>query len=390
MERYQAESGVFSSRSKHGNYNAWLHDVGFDRYDIITSFDPDHVPHSDFLLRVLGYFEDERVGYVQAAQAYYNQASGIIARGAAEETYAYYSSTQMSAYGMGYPVVIGCHNTHRILALKQAGGFPAHDADDVMLTLLYRAKGWQGVYVPEILARGLTPVDWDGYLTQQQRWSRSILDIKFRRYFKLFTSLPFRTRVISFWHGFNYLYKNFTILIGLLFLTLMLATGSTPRVLSGEGVLALVSMFAVLWLCDLYRQRFYLDPATERGVHWRAGLLQLAKWPYVLLALYEVIIDRRVPYALTVKVKRKSRSYKLVWPHLLSVIILCAAWAIGAVSGKNTNPYLHAIATAVVASLLALIATELSPPPPPYDSSIDVKNRLRARSDDEAEWESAD
>jgi hypothetical protein len=61
----------------------------------------------------------------------------------------------MAAYGMGYPVIVGCHNSHRMTALQGVGGFPAHEAEDLLLTFHYRANNWQGVYVPEILARGL-------------------------------------------------------------------------------------------------------------------------------------------------------------------------------------------------------------------------------------------
>ncbi|HJU04431.1 MAG TPA: hypothetical protein VJ692_04710, partial [Nitrospiraceae bacterium] len=73
LRHYHAERGVFQSHSKHGNYNAWLYDIGFERYDIISAFDPDHIPARTFLTEVLGYFHDPRIGYVQAAQAYYNQ-----------------------------------------------------------------------------------------------------------------------------------------------------------------------------------------------------------------------------------------------------------------------------------------------------------------------------
>jgi cellulose synthase (UDP-forming) len=79
---------------------------------LIAAFDPDHVPDASFLSEVLGYFSDPHVGYVQAAQAYYNQAASFIARGAAEETYGYYSSIQMFSFSMGYPVATGCHNMH--------------------------------------------------------------------------------------------------------------------------------------------------------------------------------------------------------------------------------------------------------------------------------------
>ena len=225
---YQTDVGRFQRRSKHGNYNAWLDNVGFDRYDVLTTFDPDHIPEPSFLRKVLGYFRDPTIGYVQLPQAYYNQKASFIARGAAEETYAFYSSVQMAGYGLGYPILIGCHNTHRMSALKELGGFACHDAEDLLMTLQYRSRGWQGVYVPEILARGLAPVDWQTYLIQQRRWARSVLDIKFRIYAHLSGKLPLKTRIASFLHGFNYLHKSFIMLGSTAFVVSTLSTGSYP------------------------------------------------------------------------------------------------------------------------------------------------------------------
>ena len=103
LPHYQTAEGRFQARSKHGNYNAWLAEHGFAHYDVIVNVDPDHVPAPTFLHEVLGYFADPKIGYVQVPQAYYNQEASFVARGAAEETYAYYSVTQMASYGAGLP-----------------------------------------------------------------------------------------------------------------------------------------------------------------------------------------------------------------------------------------------------------------------------------------------
>jgi hypothetical protein len=151
--------------------------VTFVPYDLIVAVDSDHILRSEYLDRVVGYFDDSAVAFVQPAQVYYNQEASLVARGAAEETYAYYSSLLVAAHGVGYPLVVGCHNTHRVSALREIGGLAPHEADDLVMTLLYRARGWRGVYVPEILAKGLVPTDWSGYLKQQRRWARSVLDV---------------------------------------------------------------------------------------------------------------------------------------------------------------------------------------------------------------------
>ena len=371
LTNYQAESGTYQRRSKHGNYNSWLNEIGFGRFDIITTFDPDHIPTSNFLTEVLGFFDDSEIGYVQAAQAYYNQGASFIARGAAEETYSYYSSTQMFCYAAGYPVITGCHSTHRASALKQVGGLAAHDADDLLITLLYRVSGWKGVYVPKILARGLTPVDWEGYFKQQLRWARSVLDIKFRIYPKMASKLPLKEIAVSFLHGFYYLQGISTLFI-LLLLCYMLATGSASSVVNYFISLNFVFLLAVLFVSDLYRQRFYLDRRTEAGLQWRAGVLQFAKYPYLVMALCHVVTNRRPPYTVTNKSTASRRSIAPFLPHLAVAGLICVSWLVGLLSGYDLNPVVQAAAGIAVVGTVALAATGLFRFPDPYPSRSEV------------------
>ena len=370
--RYLTDDGIFRRGTKYGNYNAWFHEIGFDAYEIITTFDPDHVPDPIFLSSVIGYFEDPKVAYVQAAQAYYNQEASFIARGAAEETYAYYSSVQMASYHMGYPIIVGSHNTHRVTALKQVGGFSAHDADDLLLTLCYRAAGWQGVYVPKILAKGLTPVDWDGYLRQQRRWARSVLDIKLRRCSKLSKNLSWQSRIMSCLHGLNYLHRAVMIFFGLFLVSFLLVTGRTPAVVSSLTIQRLGILWVVLQLCEFYRQRFYLDRRNEWGFHWRVAVLQYAKWPWFLLALLDVLVDRRVSYVLTPKVKPKSRNRLLLLPNLLIIDLLCTAWVVGQSLGSAVQPVVSICAVLLVIASIILIWTEYWDFPTPYPKELQI------------------
>jgi cellulose synthase (UDP-forming) len=256
------------------------------------------------------------------------------------------------------------------MALREVGGLAPHDADDLLITLHYRAKGWEGVYVSEILARGLTPVNWSGYLTQQRRWARSVLDVKIRLYPKLSRHLTLRSRVMGFLHGLHFLHKGFTLFTAVLLLLFMLATGINPKVVS----FAALPKFAILWmalqLCEFYRQRFYLDWRSEWGFHWRAGLLQWAKWPHMLLGLCDVIFLRRFAYVLTSKTEPAARKRMLSGPLVAVVILICAAWIVGAASGRTVNPLLQIGAAVVVTVSAALILTEFLDFPPPYNKSL--------------------
>jgi cellulose synthase (UDP-forming) len=275
----------------------------------------------------------------------------------------------MANYALGYPVVTGCHTVHRLAALEAVGGFAAHDADDLLITLRYRAAGWRGVYVPEILARGLTPVDWAGYLTQQRRWARSVLDVKFRHYPRLAAGLPLGARVLGSLQGVYYLRAVGTGL-GLLALVLWLAGGSPPPGASWDLLGHALPLGVAMLLADLYRQRFYLDGRRERGLHWRAAFLEFAKWPYLLVALAEAARGYRGPYVLTRKLGTSRRPWLLILAHGLVGLAVTAAWLLGWRFGQRQLSLVHAVGALVVLDSVAVIASVWLPFPPPYDPAL--------------------
>jgi cellulose synthase (UDP-forming) len=370
MTQYQAHGGVFRSATKYGNYNAWLHEIGYGSYDILSAFDADHVPHNDYLHQVLGYFRDARVGYVQPAQAYYNQHATLISRGAAEDTYAYFSMVQMASFGMGYPIVVGGHNVHRVSALEAVGGFAAHDADDLLITLRYRNAGWHGVYVPRILARGLTPVDWLTYLRQQRRWARSIIDIKVRQWRDESARLSRKARVVSLMQGFAFIFRGVVGLLVYLIVAGLLFSAETPARITTVLVASLLVMLIAISLQEAFRQKFYLDPETERGFHWRPTVLWYAKWPWLLLALMDVLWHRRLGYVLTSKVAQHGRYWPFVVTHIVLALGLLLAWSVGRSLGRDAAAFALAGAALFMLASLLLAWTGLRAFPPPFDARL--------------------
>ncbi len=367
---FQAEYGQFEARTKHGNYNAWLTDVVKDSYDVVVTFDPDHVPRPEYLTTLLGYFRDPGVGYVQAPPVYFNQEASFIAKGAAEETYAYHSSHQMASYALGHPIIVGSHSLHRVAALRQVGGFPAHNAEDLYLTMLYRAEGWRGVYVPRVLALGVTPVDWPGYLSQQIRWARAVVDLKVRAFRELAPRLSPLERMLNLFHGVYFLrplvfFVLFTMLIA------MLLQNAVPSFLEAGPLLAGVGLIVVLHAVDRFRQRFFFDPNRERGLHWRAALLQVAKWPHLASALFDAVINRQVGYTITRKVAAPaSVPHVLTPPHLGIIVVVATAAAAGLWRHHSLLPTLVVFAALAIGTSMVLVWTEWLRYPPPYDLAL--------------------
>jgi cellulose synthase (UDP-forming) len=372
--RYDTPSGAFAARTKYGNYNAWLTEKVYGAYDCVVTFDPDHVPERRYLTTLLGYFRDPAVAYVQAAPVHYNQRASFIARGAAEEGYAYYSSHQMASYALGHPIIVGSHTAHRVQALREVGGLPPHDAEDLYLTMLYRADGWRGVYVPQILALGTTPVDWYGYLRQQVRWSRAVLDLKLRAFPALAKRLSPVERVLNLFHGIYYL-RPLAIFVLLAMLLEMLVEDRIPEFLAGRELLAGGGLLVLLGLVDRFRQRFYLDPARERGFHWRALVLQVAKWPHLVSALFDVVARRKVRYTITPKSHGGGPHRVLMPAHLLIAVLVASAAALGAVRHGGLAPLLWVFAALAIGVSLLLSWSETWRYPPPFDPELLVRRR---------------
>ena len=376
MPQYQATRGTYRSASKHGNYNAWLAEVGYANYDVLAMFDPDHVPEHSYLERTLGFLDASDVGFVQPPQFYYNQPASFVARAAAEESYAYYSTQLMASYAFGHAVVIGSHGVHRMSALASVGGLPSHDAEDLLLTIRYRSNGWRGVFLPEILAMGTTPVDWAGYLRQQLRWSRSLLDIKLRVIPRLSIPLPVRERVLNMVHGVYYL-RALCIPVFYVMLAVMLVRNVVPPFMQPRALLAVGALFALLSVIGRFTQRFYLDPPREGGFQWRATLMQFVKWPVFVRATYEAVRGLDVAYLVTPKGRAAPRTRALAPVQFAVSIMLVAA----AIAGRLVHGELQltiVIAAAIVIGISTAVA--LSDLAHPTHANLEALYHARRRA----------
>jgi cellulose synthase (UDP-forming) len=370
----QRKSGRFAVRTKFGNLNAWLADPASAQYDLLASFDPDHVPARRYLTRTLGYFADEKVGYVQAPQFFYNQEASFIARGAAEESYEFYSSLQMANHTFGEPAITGSHVVYRMSALRALGGFPAHDAEDLYLTLLFSASSWRGVYVPEVLAMGMTPVDWRGYLRQQRRWARALIDLKLRVFPRLARRMTLGERVVGLLHGAYYL-RPLVLLLWYPMLVYMLVADVQPSFYSRYVLFAGFSLAMVFWVADRFRQRYYLDHQRERGIHWRSLVLQYAKWPYFANALWDAVRRWQGDFDVTRKTGTSNGRGRIAIPHVALAVAMAVALAVRLVQHDLPRPALLWSAIAFITFSLLLACTEAMRFPPQFEPARYARRR---------------
>lgn len=296
--------------------------------ELILVLDPDHIPFPNFLHRVLGFFSDPEVGFVQVSQAYHNAGESFVARAAAEQTFAFYGPILQGMNGTGTAVAIGANCTFRRKALESIGGHGIGLAEDLVTAIRLHAAGWRSVYVPEIVSRGLVPADLGSFVKQQLKWSRGVHEVLFKDYPRLFRKLTAHQRISYFMIG-SYYFVGVTSLIYFTIPLLYLWLGQNPAaILISEYVKHVlpVGLFGVL--IYLLTNRWLCDPARERGIHWRGTLLKVGIWNIHLIGLVLAIARVPVPYIPTEKTRRSGRFWALARVPLTMILasLVTVAW----------------------------------------------------------------
>lgn len=176
---------------------------GLSSGDFIAIFDADFAPRRDFLDNLLPYF-DEATGIVQSPQ-YFDCTSdqNWLERSAGATQDFFYCWVQPSRDALGGAICVGTNAIYSRHALAKAGGFAqiGHSEDVHTGVNLLRA-GYRLRYVPAVLAKGLCPDTFSGFVSQQYRWCAGSMSLLASR---AFHRMPLsRMQRLCFWSGFLY------------------------------------------------------------------------------------------------------------------------------------------------------------------------------------------
>jgi cellulose synthase (UDP-forming) len=337
--------------AKAGNINNALKQASGE---IAVVLDPDHVPVPEFLDRVLPYFEDETIGYVQCVQGYGNQEESFIARGAAEQTYHFYGPMMMCMNTYGTVQAIGANCAFRRTALDSIGGHAPGLAEDMHTAMQLHAKGWRSIYVPEMLTRGLVPATLSAYYKQQLKWSRGTFDLLFHVFPKLYKNFTWRQKVHYLCIPMYFLF-GLVNLIDFLVPVLALGTAEVPWQLDLTHFAAYFVPLCSLSLCiRLYAQRWLLEK-HEKGFHFAGGILRTATWWIFLIGFVYTIFNIKVPYIPTPKEDEHENYVRLSIPNIL--VFLCGGFFVIYGLSIDWTPYSLAMAFYSIITVSMLIFT---------------------------------
>jgi cellulose synthase/poly-beta-1,6-N-acetylglucosamine synthase-like glycosyltransferase len=181
------------------------------RGEFVAIFDADFVPTADFLRRTVPYFRNEKLAVVQARWGHINQDYSLLTKVQAIMLDGHFVLEHGGRNRAGcFFNFNGTAGVWRVAAIADAGGWQ-HDTLTEDLDLSYRAqiRGWQFLFLPDLVTPAEVPVEMNGFKSQQFRWAKgSIQTCRKVLPLLLMSDLPLKIKAEAFFHltaNFNYL-----------------------------------------------------------------------------------------------------------------------------------------------------------------------------------------
>src|SRR5688572_2193835 len=180
------------------------------RGELVAIFDADFVPPKDFLMRTVGYFQNPKVALVQARWGHINQNYSLLTKIQAILLDGHFVLEHGGRNRAGcFFNFNGTAGVWRRTAIHDAGGWQ-HDTLTEDLDLSYRAqlRGWQFVFLPDLVTPAEVPVEMNAFKSQQHRWAKGSIQTCRKLLPRILRSnIPIAVKVEAFFHlsaNFNY------------------------------------------------------------------------------------------------------------------------------------------------------------------------------------------
>jgi cellulose synthase/poly-beta-1,6-N-acetylglucosamine synthase-like glycosyltransferase len=209
-------------RTDRTGYKAGALDSAMDKVsgEFIAIFDADFVPDTDFLLKTIPYFQDEKIGVVQTRWGHLNKTYSMLTELQAFGLNGHFAIEQGGRSANGHYINFnGTAGIWRKSCIADAGGWE-HDTITEDLDLSYRAqmKGWQFKYLEDVISPAELPITMSALKSQQHRWMKGGAEV-FMKMWKRLVKDP-NVRFTDKIHGLAHLF-NSTVFVFILFLSVL-------------------------------------------------------------------------------------------------------------------------------------------------------------------------
>src|SRR3989339_42699 len=145
----------------------------------IAIFDADVIPTPDFLKKILPYFSNDNIAMVQARWGHTNRKYSLLTKIQAIILDGHFLIEQTARNRSGrFFNFNGTAGIWLKKAIEVAGGWQGDTLTEDM-DLSYRAqiKGYQFIFVPEVVAPAELPIDINAFKMQQGRWAKGTIQV---------------------------------------------------------------------------------------------------------------------------------------------------------------------------------------------------------------------
>ncbi len=198
---------------------------------LVSVVDADYQVEPDFLERLVGYFDDSGMGFVQTPHDYRAWQDSVYLRLCHWEYRTFFHTMLVSQNERTASMILGTMCLIRRSALEESGGWAEWCVtEDSELAIRIHALGYRSVYVPVTFGRGLIPPTFSGYKRQRFRWTYGPVQ-ELKRHWRLFlprgmarpSRLSWAQKINHLTHGLDPAALSLT----LLFLPLGMATAGS-------------------------------------------------------------------------------------------------------------------------------------------------------------------
>lgn len=296
--------------AKAGNINNALRTT---KSPYIVVFDADHVPKPNFLQEVMGYFIDEKVGFVQTPQFYKNQDTNMITQIAWDQQALFFGPIMKGKNRLNSAFMCGTNMALSRKALDEVGGMCEFNiAEDFLTSLFVHDKGWKSVYVPKVLAEGLAPEDFLSYYKQQFRWTRGSLEVIFK-YNPLFKRGMTWAQRFQYLISASYFLSGFVVVFDAILPVIFLYTGIT-------AVDTRTMALAIIFIPYIFSSLYALQKSSNYTLSFGAIGFSISSFVLQIRGVIAVLTNQKTSFAVTSKQQIQGNFLYLVTPHLIYIV----------------------------------------------------------------------
>lgn len=312
--------------AKSGNIN---HVLQFACSELIVVFDADMMPKTNFLLKMVPYFFDDEVGFVQAPQAFYNPDifQKVFSNNLPSEQDFFMRDIQPRRASINSAIHVGTNAIFRRKCIDEIGGYPTFSiTEDIAIGLMIEAKGYKGIYVNEALVLGLNPTNIKDFLQQRDRWCRGNLQLLSHKNPLTTKGLSLTQRLVYF-DGICYWYTS---LLKMLFILAPIIYMITGFFFIDANLQQLICLFVPYFLSQYVV--FTCSYSKTRTMFW-GHIYETILAPYLSTSCFKhLFCSEELEFKVTNKsfnTKNRNFYFKELLPHIILILLTLIAWFMG-------------------------------------------------------------